>query len=135
MTTCNAPEFVSLPPSQIVPHLADQDHYIASESSFYRVLRARGQNHRRGRARTANRSKPPTSFEAKGPCRVWSWDITWLPGPVLGTLFYVYLIVEIYSRQTVGWEVHERESAEFAARLLERAVWADVVCPLKSDPP
>ena len=123
--TCNSEAFASLPPSQIVPRLADEGVYIASESSFYRVLRKRGQNHRRGRARPATRRKPPASFEATGPCEVWSWDITWLPGPVLGMFFYLYLIMDIYSRKIVGWEVHERESAELAAGLLERAVWAE----------
>ena len=78
VATCNAAEFASLPPSQIVPRLADRGIYIASESSFYRVLRQRGQNHRRGRARAAARLKPPATFEAKGPRQVWSWDITWL---------------------------------------------------------
>lgn len=71
---CASPEFASLPPSQIVPQLADRGCYIASESSFYRVLRACDQNHRRGRARPATRHKAPTSFEAKGPCQVWSWE-------------------------------------------------------------
>jgi len=76
VATCNSPPFASLPPSQIVPKLADEGVYIASESSFYRVLRERGQNHRRGRARRPGRSRPPASFQAKGPCQVWSWDIT-----------------------------------------------------------
>jgi transposase InsO family protein len=125
VATCNAPEFASLPPSQIVPRLADEGEYIASESSFYRVLRERGQNHRRGRARPPSRSKPPASFEAKGPCEVWTWDITWLPGPVVGTFFYLYLILDIFSRKIVGWEVYDRETAEFAAQVLKRAVWAE----------
>jgi transposase InsO family protein len=125
VATCTAPEFASLPPSQIVPRLADQGRYIASDSSMYRVLRERGQNHRRGRARPAPRHKPPTSFEAKGPCEVWSWDITWMPGPVAGIFFYLYLIVDIYSRKIVGWEVHERESAELGGGLLQRAIWAE----------
>lgn len=125
VATCNAPEFASLPPSQIVPRLADQGTYIASESSMYRVLKEREQNHRRGRARPPSRSKPPASFQAKGPCEVWSWDITWLPGPVVGTFFYLYLILDIFSRKIVGWEVYERETAEFAAQLLQRAVWAE----------
>jgi putative transposase len=125
IATCNAPEFASLPPSQIVPRLADQGKYIASESSMYRVLKERGQNHRRGRARPPSRSKPPASFQAKGPCEVWSWDITWLPGPVAGTFFYLYLILDIFSRKIVGWEVYERETAEFAAQVLQRAVWAE----------
>ena len=123
--TCNSPQFASLPPSRIVPKLADAGVYIASESSFYRVLRERGQNHRRGRAHRPGRSRPPASFQAKGPCEVWSRDITWLPGPVLGMFFYLYLIGDIYSRKITGWEVHERESAELAAGLLERAVWAE----------
>ena len=72
--TCNSEAFASLPPSQIVPRLADEGEYIASESSFYRVLRERGQNHRRGRARPATRRKPPASFEAKSPCEVWTWE-------------------------------------------------------------
>ena len=125
VATCNAAEFASLPPSQIVPRLADRGTYIASESSFYRVLRERGQNHRRGRARAAMRSKPPATFEAKGPRQVWSWDITWLPGPVLGLFYYLYLIENIFSRKIVGWEVHAREGADLAALLLERAVWAE----------
>jgi transposase InsO family protein len=125
VATCNAAEFASLPPSQIVPRLADRGAYIASESSFYRVLRERGQSHRRGRARPAARSKPPTTFEAKGPRQVWSWDITWLPGPALGLFFYLYLIEDIFSRKIVGWEVHAHESSEMAAQLLERAVWAE----------
>lgn len=125
VATCATPEFASSPPSQIVPRLADRGTWIASESSFYRVLRERGQNHRRGRARPATRRKPPTSFEAKAPCEVWSWDITWLPGPIAGAFFYLYLIVDIWSRKIVGWEVHERETADFAARVLERAVWGE----------
>lgn len=119
VATCNAPEFASLPPSQIVPCLADQGKYIASESSMYRVLKERGQNHRRGRARPPSRSKPPASFRANGPREVWSWDITWLPGPVAGTFFYLYLILDIFSRMIVGWEVYERETAEFAAQRLQ----------------
>jgi len=132
VAVCNAAEFASLPPSQIVPRLADEGDYIASESSFYRVLRERGLNHRRGRARPATRRKPPNSFEAKTPCQVWSWDITWLPGPIAGAFFYLYLIIDIYSRKIVGWEVHERETAELAAEVLKRAVWAEgcVINPL-----
>ena len=125
VATCARPEFASLPPSQIVPRLADQGTYIASESSMYRVLRERGQNHRRGRARPVTRRKPPTSFEAKAPCQVWSWDITWLPGPVAGTFFYLYLIVDIFRRKIVGWEVHDHETADLAAQVLKRAVWAE----------
>ena len=90
---CNCEEFASLPPSQIVPGLADQGQYLASESSFYRILRSQGQQHHRGRARPPVRRRAPASYKASGPCQVWTWDITWMPGPVAGMFFYLYLIV------------------------------------------
>ena len=124
LSLCNSKEFASLPPSQIVPNLADQGRYLASESSFYRILRADGQQHHRGRAKPSMRRKPPASYKASGPCEVWTWDITWMPGPVAGLFFYLYLIVDIFSRKIVGWEVHERESADLAAALIRQAVLA-----------
>ena len=75
LEACNSTEFASLPPCQIVPNLADQGRYLASESSFYRILRADGQQHHRGRAEPPVRRKPPTSDKASAPCEVWSWDI------------------------------------------------------------
>ena len=125
LDVCNSKEFASLPPSQIVPKLADQGRYLASESSFYRILRADGQQHHRGRAKPSVRRKPPTSYKASAPCEVWSWDITWMPGPVTGMFFYLYLIVDIFSRKIVGWEVHERETADLASTLIQKAVWAE----------
>jgi putative transposase len=56
---------------------------------------------------------------------VWTWDITWAPGPVAGMFFYLYLIVDIFSQKIVGWEVHERESADLAAILIRQAVLAE----------
>lgn len=88
-------------------------------------MRERGQKHRRGCARPATRRKPPTSFEAKAPYQVWSWDITWLSGPIAGAFFQLDLIGDIFSRKIVGWEVHVREMAYFASQVLERAVWAE----------
>ena len=125
LSICNSAEFASLPPSQIVPRLADQGRYLASESSFYRILRADGQQHHRGRAKPPVRRRPPASYKAGAPCEVWTWDITWMPGPVAGMFFYLYLIVDIFSRKIVGWEVHERESADLAAALIQKAVWAE----------
>lgn len=125
LDVCHGEEFASLPPSQIVPRLADQGRYLASESSFYRILRAQRQQHHRGRAKPPAPRKPPTSHCATGPCQVWTWDITWLPGPIAGIFFYLYLIVDIYSRKIVGWEVYARESAELAAIVVRRAVCAE----------
>lgn len=77
----NQPEFQSLPPSQIVPILADREIYLASESSFYRILRKHNMQHHRGRSKRPV-SKPISTHCATGPNQVWMWDITWLPGPV-----------------------------------------------------
>ncbi|MDF0651304.1 MAG: helix-turn-helix domain-containing protein [Nitrospira sp.] len=81
---CHEPAHASLPPSQLVPRLADQGHYLASESTFYRVLRAADAQHHRGRSRAPQQTRPPVTHAAGKPGQVWSWDITWLPGPVKG---------------------------------------------------
>jgi len=119
-------EYPDLPPAQIITRLLDAEgRYIASEASFYRVLRARGEQRHRGRARAPVRQARPTSHRAGGPCEVWSWDCTWLPGPARGVFFYLFMILDLYSRKIVGWEVYEAESAAAAAAVLERAVLAE----------
>ncbi|MCK5098002.1 MAG: IS3 family transposase [Desulfobacteraceae bacterium] len=121
LETCNTNEFASLPPTQIVPTLADNGEYIGSESTFYRVLRESEQQHHRGRTSSLHK-KTPDSYCASAPCQVWTWDITWLPGPVKGIFFYLYIILDIYSRKIVGWEIHECESAENASLLIKKSV-------------
>lgn len=125
LISCNLPEYRSLPPSQIVPMLADQGVYIASESSFYRVLKRHKQLNHRGRAEPARQVPRPTSFTATGPNQVWSWDISYCPSVVRGQHWYLYLIMDIYSRKIVAWEVHEAESGELAKALVERALLAE----------
>jgi len=122
---CNRPEYASLPPSQIVPKLADQGEYMASESSFYRILNDAKQLHHRGRSKAASARKAPTTYTARGANEVWTWDISYLPTTVKGLFFYLYLVVDIYSRKIVGWEVHESETGEFAAELMQRTVLAE----------
>ena len=100
LATANAPRFADLPPARIVPMLADEGVYIASESSFQRVLRAAGQNRRRGRARSPARHRPPTTHVATAPGQVWCWDMTYLPSKVRGQWFYLYLIMDLYSRKS-----------------------------------
>ena len=126
LRVCSEPRFASLPPSQIVPRLADEGVYLASESSFYRVLHAAGQQQHRGRAEAPSR-KVPTSHEATGPNQVWCWDITYLPSGVRGLYFYLYLILDLYSRKIVGWEVQATESGEQAAALLRRTALAEAI--------
>jgi len=126
------PQYSSLPPSQIVPALADEGTYIASESSFYRVMHRHNQQHHRGRSKPRT-SKPITSHAATGPNEVWMWDITWLPGPVKGMFFYLYLILDLYSRKIVGWEIWNEESAEHASTLVRRAVMREQ-CVIRQRP-
>jgi transposase InsO family protein len=118
--TANTPEFRDLSPKQIVPRLADRGQYIASESTFYRVLRAEGLMAHRSpsKPRTVRR---PEEFVATGPNEVWSWDITYLPTQVRGTFFYLYLFVDVWSRRVMKAVVLREESAENAARQLTEA--------------
>jgi putative transposase len=125
--TCNQPKYKSLPPSQIVPILADKGEYIASESSFYRVLREADQVNRRGRAKLPGNHEKPKGYKADGPNQVYSWDITYLASALKGSFYYLYLIEDIYSRKIVGWEVHEKESAAHASLLIRKACLAEGV--------
>jgi putative transposase len=115
-----SPKYRNMSIRQVVPRLADEGIYVASESSFYRVLHEEHLMAHREHARPAGKSKP-RSHVATGPCEVWSWDITYLRTPVRGTFYYLYLMLDIWSRKVVGWEVHAEESAELAAKLAERA--------------
>ena len=121
LLTCNEPEFAALPPSQIVPVLADRGLYVGTERSFYRVLHAHGQAHRRGRARPPQEPRPFPSLRAAGPNQVWSWDITYLPSTVRGVWLYLYLVIDVWSRKVVAWDVAEREDPAIAADLVSRA--------------
>ena len=125
LAVCNSPEHASLPPSQIVPRLADQGTYLASESTFYRILRDADAQHHRGRAKAPQARRAPPSHTADGPNQVWCWDITYLPGPVRGTFYYLYLILDLYSRKIVGWDVHDQENSEYASAVVRRAVLAE----------
>lgn len=117
----NEAEYANLPPSQIVPKLADKGIYIASESSFYRVMKKHNQLAHRGKQRKACKKTAPTTYVASKPNEVWTWDITYLPGRVKGKYYYLYLVTDIFSRYGVAWEVCEAESGEEAAKLMTRA--------------
>lgn len=129
IAVCNQPEHQSLPPTQIVPRLADRDIYLASESTFYRVLRERDQQHRRGRAKAPHKPAKPEAFAASAPNQVWSWDITYLPTVIRGQFLRLYLIVDIYSRYIVGWEIHPDELASHAGALMAKACLRQRVRP------
>jgi hypothetical protein len=94
---CNQAQFASLPPSQIVPTLLDQGEYYGSESTYYRVLKAHGQLHHRGRSLAPKGSSRPTTYTATGPCQVFCWDITYLASTVRGQFYYLYMLEDVYS--------------------------------------
>ena len=122
LIVCNLPEYSDLPPSQIVPLLSDKHVYIGSESTIYRVLKKHEQLTHRGKTKPRKKHPLPTTYTATGPNQVYSWDISYCPSNVRGVFWYLYLILDVYSRKIVGWEVHEIESGELAKELVERTL-------------
>jgi transposase InsO family protein len=118
--TANSEIYRDLPPSKIVPLIADTGNYIASESTFYRILRANKQLTHRRLSRPAKHNRPKTCV-ATAPNQVWSWDISYLPTQIAGMYYYLYMIVDIYSRKIVGFAVHEQENSTYAANLIKQA--------------
>ena len=122
LLVCNLPEYCDLPPSQIVPLLADKGVYLGSESTMYRVLKKHRQLTHRGQAKPRQKRPLPTTYIADGPNQVYTWDISYCPSKVKGVFWYLYLILDIYSRKIVGWEVHDTESGALARELVERTL-------------
>jgi transposase InsO family protein len=120
LAAANCAEFRDKSPRQIVPTLADRGEYIASESTFYRVLHEENLMQHRPPARPPSSNKPKEHV-ARAPNQVWCWDITYLRSSVRGAFYYLYLIVDIYSRKIVGWWVAAEESMDIASTLIERA--------------
>ena len=134
IAAANEPRFAETPPAQIVPALADEGGYIASESSFHCVLRAHGQMNRRGRAQPPRASRPPATHIATRTGEVWCWDVTFLPAQIQGRCFYLYLILDLYSRKVVGFEVHDTDAAEHAAHLARRTALAGGIHAMPARP-
>jgi len=119
VTISNEATYADLPPSQIVPMLADEGRYIASESIFYRVLKAEKLLGHRQKSKPARQIIKPKVLTATGPNQVYSWDITYLPTRIRGLYFYLYLVMDIYSRKIVGWQVKSEESSALAADMMK----------------
>ena len=130
----NEARFADVPPARIVPMLADEGTYIASESTFSRILRAEGQAEHRGRAKPPQASRAPTTHVARAPGQVWCWDMTYLRSRVVGRWFHLYLILDIFSRKIIGWEVHDTDDAEHAARRVRRTAWAEGIAARDEKP-
>ena len=128
LETLTSERFVDEAPRQVWARLLDEGVYLCSVSTMYRVLRAeRSTRERRDQVRHPIYAKP--ELLARRPNEVWSWDITKLLGPATWTYFYLYVILDIYSRYVVGWMVAERESARLAERLIEETVTKQEIAP------
>jgi len=108
--------------------LADQGIYVASESTFYRVLKAQQMLAHRENSHPP-RHERPKELIANAPNQVWSWDITYLRTSILGSFFYLYLVVDIFSRKVVGWELADHESAELASKMIRKACLREGISP------
>ena len=124
----HAERFIDMAPAEVYATLLDEGQYLASVSSMYRILRSVGEVHERRRQAThPARVKP--ELVADRPNQVWSWDITKLHGPAKWTYFYLYVVLDIYSRHVVGWMVARRERAVLAERLLADTIRTHGVDP------
>jgi putative transposase len=129
----NSKDFADLPVSQIVPKLADQGKYIASESTFYRVLEEEKLNTHRAKTKEPVKREVPTHI-ATAPNQVWTWDITWLNAMVKGKFFKLYLIVDMFSRLIITHEVWETENAEYSKQLIRKATLSQDIVVKKDKP-
>ncbi len=134
LSVANEARFCAVPPARIVPMLADEGVYLASESTLARVLRSHGQTAHRGRAKAPRAKRPPTTHIASGVSQVWCWDMTYLPATVIGRWFHLYLILDLYSRKIVGWEVHANDSSDHAVHLVRRTALSEGIAALPDKP-
>ncbi len=104
-------------PAEVYATSLDEGRYLCSERTMYRILAEHAEiRERRNQLRHPRYTKP--ELLATGPNQVWSWDITKLKGPAKWTYFYLYVILDIFSRYVVGWMIAHRESATLARRLI-----------------
>lgn len=118
LSVMNSKEYGHLPPSQIVPRLADRGRYVASESTMYRLLRRTGQLKHRSSQRARQPHNRPRSLTACAPNEIYSWDITYLSSSIRGQFYYLYLFLDLFSRKIVGWQVYDTEDSERASELM-----------------
>ena len=134
LEVANESRFADCPPARIVPMLADEGVYIGSEATIARVLKKNGQTTHRGRARPPQPARTPSTHVATGPGQVYCWDMTYLPTSVQGRWFYMYLILDLFSRKIVGWEIHEKDDSSHAVDLLKRTALAEGVHAMVEKP-
>lgn len=120
--------FVDSSPAAVWATLLDEGHYLSSERTMYRLLAAEGECRER-----RNQREHPTYWKpellAERPNQVWSWDITKLKGPATWTYFYLYAVLDLFSRYIVGWTLQHRESGEVAKALIAQATEQQEITP------
>jgi len=119
LKVATSPEYQNMSPKKIIPALADAGLYLGSESTLYRILRQSNMLRNRSASKPPTKTRPKT-LVAVAPNQVWSWDISYLPSTILGRFYYLYLVLDIFSRKIVGWQVHDVESAEHASALIKQ---------------
>jgi putative transposase len=124
----HAPRFVDLAPAAVVATLLDEGTYLASERTMYRILADAGQTGERRNQLTHPRHARPELL-ATQPNELWSWDITKLLGPATWTYYYLYVILDVFSRYVVGWTVAHAEQAALAERLLAETTAKQQILP------
>jgi len=127
LDTLNSERFQDMAPGEVYATLLDEGIYFCSERTMYRILSQQGQNRIRRQAAPRLYKKP--ELLATRPNEVWSWDITKLKGPVKWTYFYLYSIIDIFSRYIVGWMIGSRETAALAKELLSQTVLRQEIIP------
>lgn len=139
----NSERFLDCSPRQVWATLLDEGVYLCSWRTMYRLLKKNQQVRERRRIRRHPKYSRP-ELEASGPNQVWTWDITYLKAQIRGQFYYLYVVIDIYSRLVVGWLLADRECEELARRLLSQSyrkqgvqpgqlsVHADRGAPMKS---
>ena len=124
----NSKRFVDQAPAQVYATLLDQGQYLCSVRTMYRILDQHDQvRERRNQLSHPAYQKP--ELLATGPNQVWSWDITKLLGPAKWTYFYLYVLLDIFSRYTVGWMIASRERATLAEKLIRETCQKQGIAP------
>lgn len=128
LSTLNSEEFMDKAPAQVFAKLLEDGEYVCSTRTMYRVLAENDQvRERRAQRQHPTYTKP--QLVATMPNQVWTWDTTKLPGPTKGTYFTLYLILDLFSRYIVGWQVAARESAAIAQQLIDACCTQQGIVP------
>jgi putative transposase len=128
LAVLHEPRFADQAPAEVYATLLDEKRYLCSERTMYRVLAENSEvRERRNQLRHPSYAAP--ELLATGPNQLWSWDITKLHGPTKWTYFYLYVIIDVFSRYAVAWMVAHRETAALAQRLIEETCERQKIVP------